>query len=105
MAAVSDFQAQVSDFMMKVNGTGCHRAAWGQLEWKSLTYPLHFIGVMQAVDGGQLLHGRPCLQCSVSTSVLHHFVFPASNLHSCTAAHYFLLKAVKLVFNILLVKS
>lgn len=29
------------------------------MEGMCLTYLLHFIGVMQAVDGGQLLHGDP----------------------------------------------
>lgn len=59
MAAGADFQVPTSVFMVKANGTGFCRAAWGQMERMSLTYLFHFIGVMRAVDEGQLLHGDP----------------------------------------------
>lgn len=51
-----DFPPATSAFVVKVNGTGCCRAAGSQMERISLTYRLHLMGVMQAVDGGQLLH-------------------------------------------------
>lgn len=39
-----------------VNGIGCCLAARGQMERMSLTLLLLFIGVVQALDGGQLVH-------------------------------------------------
>lgn len=76
MAAGADFQVPTSFFMVKVNGTGCCRAAWGQMKRMSLAYLLHFIGVMQAVDGGQLLHGDPYPRLHPATAFVPcHLVF------------------------------
>lgn len=79
--------------MVEVNGTGCCRAAWGQMERMSLTYLLHFIGVMQAIDGGQLLHGDPYPRLHPATAfVHHHLVFPPLSGHAIAASPPYLFK-------------
>lgn len=79
--------------MVKVNGTGCCRAAWGQMEWMFLTCLPHLIGVMQAVDGGQMLHSYPYPRLHPATTSVHHdFVFPPLSAHACTATPPYLLK-------------
>lgn len=59
--------------MVKVNGTGCCQAAWGQMEWMCLSCLLHIIGIMQAVDGGQLLHGHPYPRIHPATAFVQLF--------------------------------
>ena len=64
MAFGADFQVPTSVFMGKVNGTGCLASGMGSQGTDVSYLPasfqwLHFSGVMQDVDGGQLLHCDP----------------------------------------------
>ncbi len=77
IGAGADFKVPSSIFMVKVNGMDCCRAAWGQIERMPLTYLPHFIGVMQAVDGGQLLHADPLPRLLPAPAFVHsHWGLP-----------------------------
>lgn len=82
MAAVADCRVHTAAFMIKVNGTGCCGAAWGQMERAGLT------GILSTESCRLLMEGSCCSLYPRLHPAFPPFYLLALSVNACAALLY-----------------